>query len=121
MASTTSSQPQQISIADLEQLYNLRRQLEEELNHLTNSFAWLRQAQTKFKSCTENVGEVTPQNKGMSILVPLTNFSCVPGHLSDTENVTVDFGASHQRLNLRVEAARSNSMKCRNCLAFLLT
>ncbi|KAG1824638.1 uncharacterized protein BJ212DRAFT_1295760 [Suillus subaureus] len=65
MASTTSSQPQQINVADLDlqQLSDVRRQLEEELNHLTNSFAQLKQAQAKFKSCIENVGEVKPQNK----------------------------------------------------------
>jgi len=78
------SQPQQVSVTDLDvsQLSDVRRQLEEvgrdvfypskfhwcratqELNHLTNSFAQLKQAQAKFKSCIENVGEVKPQNKG---------------------------------------------------------
>lgn len=36
----------------------------QELNHLTNSFAQLKQAQAKFKACIENVGEVKPANKG---------------------------------------------------------
>ncbi|KAG1865047.1 Prefoldin [Suillus subalutaceus] len=97
MASTTSSQPQQINVADLDlqQLSDVRRQLEEELNHLTNSFAQLKQAQAKFKSCIENVGEVKPQNKGTTILVPLTNSLYVPGHLSDAENVIVDVGTGY--------------------------
>ncbi|KAG1893348.1 Prefoldin subunit-domain-containing protein [Suillus fuscotomentosus] len=97
MASTTSSQPQQINVADLDlqQLSDVRRQLEEELNHLTNSFAQLKQAQAKFKSCIENVREIKPQNKGTTILVPLTNSLYVPGHLSDAENVIVDVGTGY--------------------------
>ncbi|KAG1748119.1 Prefoldin subunit-domain-containing protein [Suillus lakei] len=97
MASTNTSQPQQINVADLDlqQLSDVRRQLEEELNHLTNSFAQLKQAQAKFKSCIENVGEVKPQNKGTTILVPLTNSLYVPGHLSDAENVIVDVGTGY--------------------------
>ena len=69
---------------DLQQLADVRRQLEEasppkisipitlthafhlaqELSHLTNSFTQLRQAQAKFRACIENVAEVQPQNKG---------------------------------------------------------
>ncbi|KAF7797001.1 hypothetical protein EIP86_008193 [Pleurotus ostreatoroseus] len=78
--------PQQIDLADLDlqQLADVRRQLEEasppkisipitlthafhlaqELSHLTNSFTQLRQAQAKFRACIENVAEVQPQNKG---------------------------------------------------------
>jgi hypothetical protein len=37
----------------------------QELSHLTNSFTQLKQAQAKFKSCVDNVGEIKPQNKGM--------------------------------------------------------
>jgi hypothetical protein len=35
-----------------------------EMNHLTNSFAQLKQAQAKFKACIENVGEIKEENKG---------------------------------------------------------
>lgn len=79
-----SAQPQQINVADLDlqQLADVRRQLEEvdylvfsfaysidrtqELNHLTSSFAQLKQAQSKFKSCLENVAEVKPKNASES-------------------------------------------------------
>jgi prefoldin subunit 5 len=36
----------------------------QELSHLTNSFAQLKQAQAKFKACVENVAEISPSNKG---------------------------------------------------------
>jgi prefoldin alpha subunit len=85
------SQPQQVSVTDLDvsQLADVRRQLEEvtlsellhrdnpsnrgtqELNHLTNSFAQLKQAQAKFKACIENVAEIKPANKGSR--VPLSS------------------------------------------------
>ena len=76
--------PQQINVADLElpQLGEVKKQLEEaccrpsvysqrvvttdlqELSHLTNSFAQLKQAQAKFRSCIESAKEVRPENKG---------------------------------------------------------
>nr|GAT54371.1 predicted protein [Mycena chlorophos] len=89
--------PQQISVTDLDipQLSDVRRQLEEELNHLTNSFAQLKQAQSKFKNCVENVKEVKPENKDKPILVPLTNSLYVPGKLADTGNVIVDVGTGY--------------------------
>ena len=35
----------------------------QELSHLSNSFAQLKQAQAKFRACIENVAEVKPENK----------------------------------------------------------
>ncbi|TFY83322.1 hypothetical protein EWM64_g692 [Hericium alpestre] len=90
-------QPQQINVADLDlpQLVDVRRQLEEELSHLTNSFAQLKQAQAKFGSCIDSVKEVQPVNKNKTILVPLTNSLYVPGKLCDAENVIVDVGTGY--------------------------
>ncbi|KAH7925743.1 Prefoldin alpha subunit [Leucogyrophana mollusca] len=103
-----SPQPQQINVADLDiqQLADVRRQLEEELNHLTNSFAQLKQAQAKFKSCIENVAEVKPQNKGNTILVPLTNSLYVPGRLTDPEHVIVDVGTGYYVKKSRAQAIK---------------
>ncbi|KAF7291122.1 hypothetical protein MIND_01255300 [Mycena indigotica] len=88
---------QQISVTDLDlpQLADVRRQLEEELNHLTNSFAQLKQAQTKFKNCVENVKEIKPANKDKPILVPLTNSLYLPGKLADAQHVIVDVGTGY--------------------------
>lgn len=60
-------QPQQIALTDLNltQLSDVKRQLEEELNHLTNSFAQLKAAQAKFTNCIENVKELGGKNAGM--------------------------------------------------------
>jgi len=66
----SQAQPQTINVADLDiaQLGEVRKQLEEELNHLTNSFAQLKQAQAKFKACIENVNEVKKENKGLILI-----------------------------------------------------
>ncbi|KAF9265040.1 Prefoldin alpha subunit [Marasmius fiardii PR-910] len=104
--SSTSSQPQVVNLSDLDlsQLGDVRRQFEEELNHLTNSFTQLKQAQAKFKTCMENVNELKPQNKDKSILVPLTNSLYVPGKLSDAEHVLVDIGTGYFVKKTREEA-----------------
>ncbi|RDB22025.1 putative prefoldin subunit 5 [Hypsizygus marmoreus] len=102
------SQPQPVSVTDLDvtQLADVRKQLEEELNHLTNSFAQLKQAQSKFKACIENVGEVKAANIDKTILVPLTNSLYVPGKLSDPEHVIVDVGTGYY-----VEKTRAQALK----------
>ncbi|KAJ6629881.1 Prefoldin alpha-like protein [Mycena sp. CBHHK59/15] len=107
------SQPQQVSVTDLDisQLADVRRQLEEELNHLTNSFAQLKQAQAKFKACIENVAEVKPANKGKTILVPLTNSLYVPGKLSDPDHVIVDVGTGYFVQKTREQALKHYSSK----------
>ncbi|KAJ3522510.1 hypothetical protein NM688_g8863 [Phlebia brevispora] len=103
-----TSQPQQIALGDLDlaQLAEVKRQLEEELSHLSNSFTQLRQAQAKFKACMENVGEVKPQNRDKTILVPLTNSLYVPGKLCDTDHVIVDVGTGYYVKKTRPQAAK---------------
>ncbi|KAI0033587.1 Prefoldin alpha subunit [Vararia minispora EC-137] len=103
-----AGQSQQINISDLDvpQLADVRKQLEEELTHLTNSFSQLKQAQAKFRSCIDSVKEVAPQNQGKTILVPLTNSLYVPGKLSDLENVIVDIGTGYYVKKTRAEAVK---------------
>ncbi|PPQ88370.1 hypothetical protein CVT25_002116 [Psilocybe cyanescens] len=108
------AQPQQtVNVADLDiaQLSEVRKQLEEELNHLTNSFAQLKQAQAKFKACLENVNEVKPEHKTKTILVPLTNSLYVPGKLSDPEHVIVDIGTGYYVRKTRAQAAKHYANK----------
>ncbi|KAF5319403.1 hypothetical protein D9619_008556 [Psilocybe cf. subviscida] len=104
----TMSQPQTVNIADLDisQLSEVRKQLEEELNLLTNSFAQLKQAQAKFKACLENVREIKPENTNKTILVPLTNSLYVPGKLSDPEHVVVDVGTGYYVQKTRPQAVK---------------
>ncbi|KZP12169.1 Prefoldin alpha subunit [Athelia psychrophila] len=110
---SSAAQGQQIAVSDLDipQLSDVRRQLEEELNHLTNSFTQLKQAQSKFRSCIENINEVKPQNKNKTILVPLTNSLYVPGKLSDPDNVIVDVGTGYFVKKTRAQALKHYQSK----------
>ena len=98
----------------MQQLSQLKKQLDEELEHLTTSFQKLRAAQQKFLDCIKTIQtgvdpsattktspaptntittkDSTGAGKGKSILVPLTTSLYVPGTLADTENVIVDVG-----------------------------
>ncbi|KAI9461512.1 Prefoldin-domain-containing protein [Russula earlei] len=105
---TATPAPQQINVADLElpQLAEVKRQLEEELSHLTSSFAQLKQAQAKFRSCIESAKEVKPENEDKTVLVPLTSSLYVPGKLRDVENVIVDIGTGYYVQKTRAQAVK---------------
>jgi len=109
----SNPQAQQINLTDLSisQLGDVRRQLDEELTHLTNSFTQLKQAQAKFKSCIENVAQVKPTNNDKTILVPLTSSLYLPGKLSDTENVIVDVGTGYYVKKTRAQAVKHYEAK----------
>ncbi|KAN0117629.1 Prefoldin alpha subunit [Hyaloscypha variabilis] len=90
-----SPKGQTIDLATLTtaQLSQVKKQLDDELEHLTNSFTQLRAAQAKFRECLRSIaGGVTPKVEGKPILVPLTTSLYVPGTLADPENVIVDVG-----------------------------
>lgn len=76
-----------------QQLSQLKKQLDSELEHLTQSFQSLRQAQAKFKDCLKTINTTfVPSKADAPILVPLTSSLYVPGKLADVEKVIVDVG-----------------------------
>lgn len=116
---------QQISVQDLDfrQLSEVKKQLDDvsmislpcclplphslsvfgqELEHLTTSFAQLKQAQAKFKGCMADVEHVKSDNQNVPILIPLTSSLYVPGKLTDTENVIVDVGTGYYVSKVRL-------------------
>ncbi|KAK9380648.1 Prefoldin [Kockiozyma suomiensis] len=85
-----------LSLLSPQQLNEVKNQLEQELEHLTQSFQKLRQAQAKFKECIASIDRTAkPENKGKSILVPLTSSLYVPGKIEDVETVMVDVGTGY--------------------------
>ncbi|GAA6041627.1 hypothetical protein JCM8097_007775 [Rhodosporidiobolus ruineniae] len=93
-----SAPPQgQVSLDQLsvEQIEQVRQQLEQELKHLTQAFGDLKQAQSKFMACMESLDSIKPANKEKKILIPLTSSLYVPGRIKDTENVLVDIGTGY--------------------------
>ncbi|GAA5935229.1 hypothetical protein JCM3775_007239 [Rhodotorula graminis] len=79
----------------LEQLSQVRTQLEQELKHLTQAFGDLKQAQSKFAGCIDSLESIKPANKEKKILIPLTSSLYVPGRIKDTDNVLVDIGTGY--------------------------
>ncbi|CAO3571412.1 unnamed protein product [Mortierella alpina] len=91
------AQQQKIELQDLDlnQLVEVKKQLEEELSHLTSSFGQLKQAQNRFADCIESCKAIDTSNKDKTILVPLTSSLYVPGKLADVEKVVVDIGTGY--------------------------
>lgn len=93
-----------------QQLSQVKKQLDEEVQHLTNSYQNLRTAQQKFRDCIVSIkngvaNSVKGRRKIQSsmlyvpdtppdkpLLVPLTSSLYVPGKLADPERVVVDVG-----------------------------
>ncbi|KUJ20584.1 Prefoldin alpha subunit [Mollisia scopiformis] len=90
-----SPKGQQVDLTSFstQQLSQFKKQLDDELEHLTNSYTQLRAAQAKFRECIRSIATgVSSKIDGKTILVPLTTSLYVPGKLADTENVIVDVG-----------------------------
>ncbi|KAF6529158.1 hypothetical protein HZS61_000470 [Fusarium oxysporum f. sp. conglutinans] len=85
--------PLNLDTLEPQQLAQVKKQLDEELEHLTTSFAQLHAAQNKFKDCLRCVKSRAAAPEGSnSVLVPLTNSLYVRGELADADTVLVDVG-----------------------------
>ncbi|KJZ79086.1 hypothetical protein HIM_01237 [Hirsutella minnesotensis 3608] len=91
-----SAEREAINLDTLEpqQLAQVKKQLDEELEHLTASFAQLHGAQTKFKDCQQCVQSrsAASDESQKAVLVPLTNSLYVRGELTNADAVLVDVG-----------------------------
>ncbi|EQK99646.1 hypothetical protein G6O67_003887 [Ophiocordyceps sinensis] len=90
-----SGERETINLDTLEpqQLAQVKKQLDEELEHLTQSYAQLHGAQARFKDCLQCVhGRATASDDDNSVLVPLTSSLYVRGELANSDAVLVDVG-----------------------------
>ncbi|KAI5855627.1 Prefoldin subunit-domain-containing protein [Tricharina praecox] len=91
-----SGQQIDLTTLPLDTLAQVKKQLDDELEHLTTSFTKLRQAQTRFKECIISVKTgVNDSCAGKTLLIPLTTSLYVPGELSSTSHVMVDVGTGY--------------------------
>ncbi|KAF7187329.1 putative prefoldin subunit 5 [Pseudocercospora fuligena] len=91
----SGQQGQQIDLAQLapQQLSQVKKQLDDEVQHLSTSYQNLRTAQQKFRECKTSIDNgVAKSASDKALLVPLTSSLYVPGVLADTETVLVDVG-----------------------------
>ncbi|KAJ3075762.1 subunit of tubulin prefoldin [Podochytrium sp. JEL0797] len=85
-----------LNLADLplQQLQAVKNQMDEELQHLTQSYAQLKQAQVKFNDSIESLNSIEGR-KDEQILIPLTSSLYVPGKLDNVDKVIVDIGTGY--------------------------
>jgi len=90
-------QGQQLALQDLDAdtLLQIKRQLDEEIDHLTNSFGALKLAENKFKAGKESAEALLTYDEDKEILVPLTSSLYVPGRLKKKESLIVDVGTGY--------------------------
>ncbi|KAJ8718964.1 hypothetical protein PYW07_016520 [Mythimna separata] len=84
-----------LSKLNLQQLAQLKQQLDQEMTVFQDSLQTLKIAQGKFMESGECVEKMTPDCKGKSILVPLTGSMYIPGEISDTDHVLIDIGTGY--------------------------
>lgn len=93
MSTSSGTESIRLENLSLQQLSQVKKQLDDELEHLTTSFSQLRVAQQKFRECIRSIeAGVTPSIEKKPILVPLTTSLYVPGTLADPDHVIVDIG-----------------------------
>ncbi|ONH64966.1 Prefoldin subunit 5 [Cyberlindnera fabianii] len=79
-----------------EQIIQLRKQFESELEHFTTSLDALNMALTKFRECVRNIKQVGDKSsEGKQILVPLSGSLYVPGKIKDNDKFLVDVGTGY--------------------------
>ncbi|KAL2105731.1 hypothetical protein VUR80DRAFT_7848 [Thermomyces stellatus] len=85
-----------IDSLDVQQLSQVKKQIEEEIEHLGSSFAQLHAAQVKFKDCLSCVQTRSASSgETQSVLVPLTNSLYVRGQIPQTDQVMIDVGTGY--------------------------
>jgi len=97
ISATEAPHLQQIDLTklSLQQLGQLKQQLDQELTVFQDSLQTLKIAQSKFQESGSCLDKVTPEAKGKEILVPLTDSMYVPGRMADTGSVLVDIGTGY--------------------------
>ncbi|XP_069675047.1 probable prefoldin subunit 5 [Periplaneta americana] len=97
MATKEGPELQQIDLTklNLQQLTQIKQQLDQELGVFQDSLQTLKMAQTKFQDSGESLEKVTPDSEGKTIMVPLTGSMYVPGKIADGKAVIIDIGTGY--------------------------
>ncbi|XP_059609880.1 probable prefoldin subunit 5 [Phlebotomus argentipes] len=102
MASISSTEEpgmQQIDLMklNLQQLTQLKSQLDQELGVFQESLQTLKMAKSKFMGSKESLEQFKPEwkEKEQPVLVPLTGSMYVPGVIKQVDNVIIDVGTGY--------------------------
>lgn len=87
---------QTVNLAQLhpQQLAELKKSTEEEVNHFTSSLQALQTAQVKLKDCIKSIDNMKKQ-ESKDLLVPLTSSLYLPGKVENPEKFLVDIGTGY--------------------------
>ncbi|XP_037949970.1 probable prefoldin subunit 5 [Teleopsis dalmanni] len=98
MASTSGTEmPEQIDLSklSLEQLFQIKQELEQEFSGIQESLQTLYNCKAKYASSKEALEAFQPEWENRQILVPLTSSMYVPGRIKDLDNFVLDIGTGY--------------------------
>ncbi|XP_026466089.1 prefoldin subunit 5-like [Ctenocephalides felis] len=98
ISSTSNSSMHQVNLTELNinQLGQLKHQLDQELTLFQESVQTLKIAQGKFLDSAESLDKIPLEDsKDNFVMVPLTSSMYVPGTISDRQNVIIDIGTGY--------------------------
>ncbi|CAI5517071.1 unnamed protein product [Closterium sp. Naga37s-1] len=115
MAEQQQLGPTQISVKDIprlpvEQVRQIREQVEGEVKMLSDSLASLRAALARIDASRAAVEAMAKQQEGASMLVPLTGSMYIAGTVAEPSHVLIDVGAGYY-IEKSVEEAMGYCMR----------
>lgn len=97
ISTTEKPQMQQIDLntLNLQQLTQLKNQLDQELQFFQESLNNIKMARSKYSASKEALEQIKEDWNDKQILVPLTGSMYVPGTIKDANNVVVEIGTGY--------------------------
>lgn len=77
-----------------QQLVEIRKSTEAEIQHFTQSLQALQTAQTKLQECMESIDNMAAM-PGTELLVPMTSSLYLPGRIQNKDQYLVDIGTGY--------------------------
>eukprot|EP00008_Paramoeba_atlantica_P010144 CAMPEP_0201488358 /NCGR_PEP_ID=MMETSP0151_2-20130828/17913_1 /ASSEMBLY_ACC=CAM_ASM_000257 /TAXON_ID=200890 /ORGANISM="Paramoeba atlantica, Strain 621/1 / CCAP 1560/9" /LENGTH=161 /DNA_ID=CAMNT_0047873627 /DNA_START=23 /DNA_END=508 /DNA_ORIENTATION=+ len=87
--------PIPLQTLNLQELMQVKKQIEEEIDHFQSSLMKFEMVIRRFRNSKESLVSLNKENKGKEILMPLTTSLYVPGKLGNVETVLVDIGTGY--------------------------
>jgi len=95
----------------LEQLNQLKGQVEEEIQSLSTSLQQLRIAAGRYMDSKESLKSLNKSNEGKTTMIPLTSSLFVTAELNDVSSVLVDVGTGYYVKKTATEAQEYTDRK----------
>uniref|UniRef100_A0A1B6MUM5 Prefoldin subunit 5 n=1 Tax=Graphocephala atropunctata TaxID=36148 RepID=A0A1B6MUM5_9HEMI len=92
MARPEELQAVDLSKLNIQQLVQVKMQVDQELNLLQDSMHSLKVAVNRFLDAKESLEKMTPECTGRGIMVPLTSSVYISGRIADASKVLLDIG-----------------------------